>query len=273
MMGMDRVFYGCDGRSVDHLLGGGYVDHILISAIMLWRQGNFSAPLRLPDHDTLFLDSGGFTFTSRRGSYPFTPQQYSEIAQKIRADHVSVMDYPCPLGDQGNIERINKTIENSTACQTIEGIPWVQVVQGGNLTEYQYCCDKIRSEGLETSVLAIGSLKCRTTTAEVLGILRLVARNFPQARLHAFGANLQSIRNRATRNLLWSSDTTAWRFNQETGHRFPTSQDEKLMNYTRYRSEVDRILELDSQQVSLKFLRFTRKPEEKNADSDGVSNS
>lgn len=245
---MNRVFYGVDGRSVDHLLGGGFVDNILISAIMLWRHGKFTAPARIPDHDTLFLDSGGFTFTTRAGAYPFTPEQYAGIAREIGADYVSVMDYPCTLGDAGNEERINKTIQNSIACQSIEGIPWVQVVQGGDLVEYQSCCDRIRAEGLETQIMAIGSLKCRTTPAEVLAILRVVSRNFPTARLHAFGVTLQSVRDRAIRGLLWSTDTTAWRFNSEKTHRFPSNKTEKLVNYTRYRAQMDRILAEDEKQ-------------------------
>lgn len=241
---MNRVFYGVDGRSIDHLLGNGFVDNILISAIMLWRNGKFALPNRLPKHDALFLDSGGFTFTNRTGTYPFTPEQYAGIALEIVADYVAVMDYPCKPGED-NATKIDQTIQNSIACHAIKGVPWVQVVQGGDLTEYQTCCDLIKKWGLETPIMAVGSLKCRSKSSEVLAIIRAVSRNFPSVKIHAFGPNLRAIRNRYIRNILYQSDTTVWRINSEGGNRFPKSMEEKLRNYDRYRVKMDKILKED----------------------------
>lgn len=253
---MNRLYYGCDGRSIDHLLGGGHVDHVLISAVMLWRKNKFVLPKRLPEYDTLFLDSGGFSFFHRSGEYPFTVEQYATLAREMNPDHVAVMDYPCePSIDrsayESNHTRIEATIANSRACQEHDDLPWVQVVQGYSPDEYRRSIQWIRWYGLETPVMAVGTICTRTTPASVLPILRLVAEAFPAANLHGFGVDLRLIRDRRVRQLLWSADTTAWRMNPTHGNRYPKGAAAFCANYARYRRTIDRILAGDLCQTEI----------------------
>jgi tRNA-guanine family transglycosylase len=250
------VFYGCEGSGSDKKMGGGRVDHILISASVLWR-GNKFKNFFPPEHDVLFLDSGGYSFFNRVGDYPFSVSHYVELAKKLDANFVSVLDYPCEpdvLRDSGlstNIERIERTIRNAKECMKHNDINWVMVIQGYELSEYQYCCDRVKDEGLETDVIAIGSLCVRKKVSDARKIISLVRRNFPHARLHGFGVDLKFLRDVKIRSMLWSTDTQAWRWCNNGKYHFPMTEQEKLDNFNRYRLKVESIMGSGYKQLQL----------------------
>jgi len=132
------------------------------------------------------------------------------------------------------------------------------VVQGYRQDEYQYCCDRIKDEGLETEHLAIGTLCCRKKINEARRIIRLVHREFPNAKLHGFGIDLRFLKDPIIRTCLWSSDTQAWKWNgpetmqKNSGYFKPSSEAIKLENFTTYSKRVDDILARDEHRTDLR---------------------
>jgi tRNA-guanine family transglycosylase len=247
--GLLKMFYGCDGSATDRKMGGGFVENILISASILWNGKKFRR-FYPPAYDLLFLDSGGFSFFYKSGDYPFTIKQYVELAEKLNANFVAIMDYPCEPdvvrtnGLNTNIQRIEKTISNAKKCLEHEELNWVMVVQGYTMNEYQYCCDRIKEEDLLTPLMAIGSLCVRKKIDEARRIISLVRRNFPSVRLHGFGIDLRFLKDIKIRGMLWSADTQAWKWNNRSfglNHKgyMPKCERDKLENFHAYKSKVD----------------------------------
>lgn len=254
---MEKMFYGMEGSGTDKKLGGvDGVDFILISAASLYNGKKFKS-FNPPAHKELFLDSGGFSFFNKEGDYPFSVQEYVDLAREIRADYVSVLDYPCEPdvvranGKRSNIERIEATISNAKECLKYGDLNWVMIVQGYTETEYQYSCDQIREEGLETKIIAIGTLCARKKVREAKRVISLVRRNFPNALLHGFGVDLRFIKDLKIRGMLWSADTQAWKWNNygEGDHILPKSEADKLLNYPFYRERVEQFIRNNGQSV------------------------
>jgi hypothetical protein len=249
---IERVYYGLECSGQDRKLGR--VPHVLISAATLWNAGGkFQAMFTPPEHETLFLDSGGFHFAQRRAGYPFGVGWYVGLAGRIGADLVAAMDLPCEPGvrrESGtltNADRIARTVENTRDCLRHAGPRWVPVVQGYTPAEYESCVDLLESAGCVRSVMGIGSLCVRKKADEAWEVIRRVRRRLPDVRLHGFGIDLRFIRDRRIRSALWSCDTSAWKFNMKgspgraEGRRFPRP-DEKTANLTAYMGRIDRIL-------------------------------
>ena len=251
---MKVMFYGMTGGSSDVRVGGGYVPHILISAASLRLRTSFRKT-HFPRHDSLFLDSGGFSFFYKSGEYPFTPEELAALAVRERANYCAVMDYPCepetsrPAGLRTNRERIDRTIENTRRCLQICNVNWVPVVQGYTPEEYAYCVERLRNEDLIRPVVAIGSLCVRRRTEDTWEILSLVRDLLPGVKLHGFGIDLKFLRDRRIKSVLWSADTQAWGFNNRRwgldrkGWR-PKSMAERHANYPFYSAEVRRLLRM-----------------------------
>lgn len=245
-----KMFYGNEGSGTDKRMGDGYVQCILISAASLWNGKRFKK-FNPAQHEDLFLDSGGFSFFYKSGDYPFTLDQYVELARKLEASYVAIWDYPCEPdvvrteGKRSNIERIDATIENAKECLKVKDLNWVMVVQGYKPSEYQYCCDRIKEEGLQTPLIAIGSLCVRKKIRQAREIISLVRRNFPDNDLHGFGIDLKFLKDTVILGSLYSADTQAWKWNNrnQDPHRgiLPKSQKDKLENYKFYKKKIDRV--------------------------------
>ena len=242
-----RVFYGMiGGVGTDRKVGGGYVENICCSAASMWTGKKFKR-WQPPKHSLMFIDSGGYSFFQRKGDYPFSCADYVEMTKQHSPDFVAVRDYPCEPDIKRsstlrtNIQRIDATIENTIKCREFSDVPWVSIVQGYKLSEYQYCCDQIKAHGLETPLMAIGSLCVRKRTADSRRIIRLVRSNFSKARLHGFGIDFRFLKDIYIAQTLWSSDTQAWQFGYPSSY-FPKNQAQALKNYESYSKAIDRLL-------------------------------
>ena len=261
---MQVMFYGMTGMSSDARIGGGYVPHILVSAASLHLRTTFRKT-HFPRHDTLFLDSGGFSFFYKRGDYPFTPEELAALSVREGADFCAVMDYPCepdtsrPPGLSTNRERIDRTIENTRRCLRIPNVNWVPVIQGYTPDEYAYCVERLRNEDLIRPFVAVGSLCVRKRTEDAWSILSLIRDLLPGTKLHGFGIDMKFLRDRRIKSALWSADTQAWGFNNRRwgldrkGWR-PKSMAERLANYAPYSAEVRRLLKM--QEVPLETFEL-----------------
>ncbi|MCD6148604.1 hypothetical protein J7J18_04485 [bacterium] len=243
-----KFFFGLDGSSVDRKIDYPYV---LISAATLWGGKRFREMHTHENVKEVFLDSGGFSFFYKTGEYPFSVGQYVSLIKKEEPQYAAVMDYPCEsdVVRKGNLktnrERIDKTIENAIKCLEHEEINWVMVVQGYKGEEYLYSIDRIKEQGIETDVMAIGSLCVRKKIDEARRIISLVRKN-TKAKLHGFGIDFRFLKDTRIFNMLYSADSQAWKWNNRAysnakGY-LPKSQEQKLKNFKFYKERIERLI-------------------------------
>jgi hypothetical protein len=257
-----KFFYGCDGSGADRKMLGGYVPYVLISACRLWAGKKFRSWVG-PRRDELFLDSGGFSFFSHYQEYPFSIEQYVELARRENATYIATLDYPCePLvfradGDD-NYKRIERSVKNAAKClDSCSDLNWVTVIQGYSLSEYRYCVQRLKDEDLLTDIMAVGSLCVRKKSSEVRRVLSTIAKLLPGTRLHGFGIDMRMLRDPVIRRLLYSTDSLAWHFKSKEFRdadfkcfRCPTEAD-KLHNLEIYAEKIQKLIERDKNQTYL----------------------
>ncbi len=245
---VQKVFLALEGSGTDKKIDWPYV---LISAATLWTGKKFK-PLRTHESvKELFLDSGGFSFFSRYGEYPYTCLQLWRLARKLNANYVAIMDYPCEPGVnrelyQTNIERIERTIENGIKCLDLDGVNWVMVIQGYTVDEYLYAIDRIREQGLLTDVMAIGTLCTRRSISAAREAILAIRKALPGwVKLHGFGVDLRFLRNPVIFHALYSTDTGAWK-----GF-MPMKEIEKLQYLEQYKMKLSAVMDFHSRQKRL----------------------
>lgn len=240
-----KVFFVLDPRSDPHF----DYPYILISAAPLWYGKKFRRIKLKSKYEELFLDSGGFSFFYRSGDYPFSIEDYVELARYLNADYVAIMDYPCEPdvvrieGLASNIERIEAIITNAHKLMKYEDVNWVMVLQGYLIEEYMYAVERIKEEGLTTDLIAIGSLCLRKKRSKIYEVIK-VAR-YLNTKLHGFGIDIRALRYLPIFASLYSVDTGAWRFSSirsKGKQMYPLTREEKLLNLKRYREIVDNLL-------------------------------
>ncbi len=245
-MNCTLLYFGMDGSSTDHKLGGGYVENIMISAGSLWRNRGFRLPY-FPMHRRFFLDSGGYNlFFGGLYEYPFTPERYAGLCNTLRPDFAAVMDYPCePDLPLGSVEdRIHKTVRNTVKCLELPIVgEWVPVIQGWTEEDYRFCLDLMEDGGLLREYMAVGSVCRRGVPCRIISsVHRYANKKVPGVRLHFFGLKITALDSNIG-GLIYSCDTQAWKWGShpfsESNSRLPASEGEKLRNYEKYLSKVN----------------------------------
>lgn len=208
-------FYVVCYRMVD----GIQIDNLLFSAGVIWSGKKFGGINTLPKHDNLFIDSGGFNVIKRWGVFPFSVDEYLDFVRQYNPSMFAVMDYPCepelgsrPKHLKTNRERIEETIKNTSEIidkWDDESKP-IPVIQGYTRSEYLYCIDRLRDQGLITDYMAVGSLCVRKRITEIRGVLRMIKKELPKTRLHAFGIKLSAMDDPLMWELVYSCDSNAW---------------------------------------------------------------
>jgi hypothetical protein len=228
--------------------------HILISASGCWRKGKnyeFVVPEITSTPESIWIDSGGFTYFSRQRDYPWTVEQYvafvKEFCKKYpQVEYVTVMDLPCEPGVNreggvSNTERIHKTITNTYHCMKHE-IPakWVAVVQGYSKEDYAYCAFLMHELSLFTPLTAIGSICQRKGTKELKDMILYIT-GLADVKWHTFGMQISVLKDREVADRIYSSDSGAWKFfsGYTGGNWKPSKYEDKLNNYIRYSRNID----------------------------------
>ena len=246
--GLTHFYYGMETSSIDRKMG--FVQSILYSASLLWRpaHGTFRVP-RPPPHESLLLDSGGFSFFSRHGDYPFGPEDLAHLGGRLGADVVACMDYPCEEavarvgGLRTNSDRISKTVANARECLRIPGVNWLPVIQGLEVEDYLDCIRQLEAAYSVRGYMGVGTLCRRASRDKTWEVLRAIRRELPDTRLHGFGVDLRLLRDRRIRGTLYSADSSAWNWTPrelrtDPGRRFASTQEERLRNFRVYQSKV-----------------------------------
>lgn len=260
---VEKVFFALGGGGTDKKVDYPYV---LISAATLWNGKKFKRFQPHENAEEIFLDSGGFSFFYRSGEYEFSPAEYISLAHKLDPAYVAIMDYPCEpdvvrTKYKTNYERIDRTIENAITLMDLDnGLNWIMVVQGHTPEEYLYCIDRIKEQWLVTKLMAIGSLCVRKQIKEAKEVILPIHKEVPAwIKLHGFGIDLKFLKDLAIFKALWSSDTSAWKWNNRAHHTkdwqpkgwMPKCEFDKLENLKHYKRKIKRIIELYSQQTTL----------------------
>ncbi len=170
----------------------------------------WAIPLRIME------DSGAFVVILKNGRYPWGPKEYAAGLALWHPEVAWTMDYPCEptvrrKGGYTVAEAQVKTDENTRALLDL-GADVQSVVQGWEISDYVENLDLLRSEGLLTPRLGIGSICRRGRTEEIVRVVRAVRANVPGwVKLHGFGVKT-GVLNSEARFFLYSVDSSAWRF-------------------------------------------------------------
>lgn len=167
------------------------------------------------------LDSGGFTELALHGGFVTSPAAYAAQARGWMRDLGSLVwaapqDWMC---EPPMLKRTGLTVaqhQQRTVANYLElranapDVPWVPVLQGWTLDDYERCADAYETAGVqlaELPLVGVGSVCRRQGTDEAVGIIEAMAKRAP--RLHGFGFKTQGL----SRSRLASADSLAWSYN------------------------------------------------------------
>ena len=200
------------------------------------------------------MDSGAYSVILKYGKYPYTPEQYAEGIKAWHPDISWTMDYPCEqkvreAGKYTPLTAQDMTIRNQISLLD-QGVETQMVVQGYEPDEYLENLDKIKSAGLLTQHLGIGSICRRGQKKEIARIIRLIYNNVPSwVKLHGFGIKTSVLTQTDARFYLYSADSQSWDYEARYGrwlagkYNGQTYKD-KIPRLKEYVSKIEKILEL-----------------------------
>jgi len=205
--------------------------------------------VRLPEGypDKLILDSGGYSFFSRWGDYPFSISSYVDLANILKdmypLERVATLDYPCEpkinrINDlQTNEERIRATVNMAGGCiDEDKTLPWLPVIQGYTINEYLYCLDLYADIGITSDYWAIGSICSRKgNLLELRNLIVTIRDQFDNEKLHAFGLGIPFLKDPQIFQAIYSSDSSAWNW----GISGPNTRDRKKEAALKYLALIE----------------------------------
>ena len=196
------------------------VPNILLSAGMVyhpkkkgWDMSRTNLPHGFPDK--LMLDSGGYSLLNTWGKYPFTLDEYTELAHTLIDSYplykIATLDIPCDT-QKDNKNRIEETVKNAVDCIGFDdSLPWMPVIQGHTIQEYHYCIELYREYGIFADLWGVGSIVSRKKNPlELRNIITTIKKEMGDAKLHAFGLGIPQIKDPQIFNAIHSSDSAAW---------------------------------------------------------------
>lgn len=237
----------------------GFVDNVLVSVAAMYTNGKLSINRAMIPEQTkrLFVDSGGFSLFRKWGRYPFNPDEYvsfiGTLTDNYPVTEVAIMDLPCEPDEDRHSERINlsrimQTIHNAEILFDLDkNIPWVPVLQGHTLEEYQACIamyEKI-ARAQEAHLWAVGSLVAKRYTGGIRRTLVYLSKIVKKP-LHAFGLSLSSLSDPQIFFSIESADTGTWSYNA-------SSAKEKASDLRKFKQRLDQIMDGFRGQTTLKL--------------------
>jgi len=179
--------------------------------------------LDAPDLDGLdvALDSAGFVAWVHYGAFPWTVDDYVQLATSRRWAWWAQMDACCEAEIAGNRDTVRirqaETIRLLGECQRAAkrlGIPApVPVLQGRTPADYAWHAEQIGSDLDDVDLVGVGSM-CRRQTYGPEGLIAVVEeldRILPgRVKLHVFGVKSEGLAVLAAHPRLASVDSMAW---------------------------------------------------------------
>lgn len=154
---------------------------------------------------TIDLDSAGFVAHRRYGGFPWTIDQYFDLARAFPFRRFASLDYCVEqeiAHDRATVlERISRTVAANHECRqraAAFGIldRFMPVLQGRTPQDYERCADSLHAALVPGTVVGVGSM-CRRNLhgpEGLLGVVEHLDRILPAGiRLHLFGVKGQAL--------------------------------------------------------------------------------
>lgn len=190
------------------------------------------------------LDSGGFTELSMFGAWQTSPADYVAAARRYSAE-IGMLAWAAPqdwMCEPSILARTGltvaahqqRTVENYLRLRALAPeVPFVPVVQGWTLPDYQRCADAYTAAGVDLTAEAtvgLGSVCRRQHTAQIEQVVR--AMHARGLRLHGFGVKTAGLTRYA--HQLTSADSMAWSYRARRAGRQPGCTHATCANCPRY---------------------------------------
>lgn len=168
------------------------------------------------------LDSGGFSEIAKHGEFTFTEAQYVAAVRRYR-DEIGGMQWAAPMDwmcETPMLARTGLTVANHqrrtvdnylTLRHLADDLPFVPVLQGHTLDDYQRCADLYEVAGVSLASLplvGLGSVCRRQDTNEIGTIVG----HFHAQGLHLHGFGCKAGAFTRYGQLLASADSLAWSY-------------------------------------------------------------
>jgi hypothetical protein len=215
---------------------------------------NYATKLNEPwDIPNLFIDCGGYSFmmNTDMGDYSTSDAEYLDYVERVEPEKWALRDYPC---EPSVLQEHNRTVaehqqrtterhRNLMDLQQDRGVPGqpVSVIQGWGKRDYLSHLDTLRSHGVLTDYVGIGSVCRRNREDEIAKIIHAVRDALPsRCDLHAFGVKVSVLRNAELTHLLTSVDSQAFEFEARYSNEKQDWHD-VAFEYLRYKKKVDNL--------------------------------
>jgi hypothetical protein len=168
------------------------------------------------------LDSGGFTELNLYGEWRTTPEEYVACVRRYR-DELGQMEWASPqdwMCEPWVIAKTGLTVEEHQKRTTenylhlrdlAPDLPFIPVLQGWDLVDYQRHADDYADAGVDLAglpLVGIGSVCRRQATGAIAGVFdSLMSRGLS---MHGFGVKSAGLGQYA--DALTSADSLAWSF-------------------------------------------------------------
>jgi len=188
-----------------------YLPRVMITASFLRTRKS-----KLKIEKPWMMDSGIGGMFKDNSSPRLSVEEYVNIILLHEPPIAWTYDYPCEPSIRAKYryspsEAQDMTNKNTAMLRDSYGFKNVMsVVQGWSLKDYLENIDKIKSAGLLTERLGIGSICRRGQTREITRIIKAIHNNVPRwVKLHGFGVKT-SVLNTEARFSLSTADSSAW---------------------------------------------------------------
>lgn len=199
----------------------GHAKYIPQFMFSLRRLKNRKTPVPFNTYNWI-MDSGAFSEININGKYTFTPQEYLRYVELHQPPLFFNMDYMCEpfvLRKTGLTvkEHQEKTISNQIKIMDLLKNYNIKsefsgCIQGWKIEEYIEHIDMLKSQGLVTNKMGVGSICRRNSREQIIEVLKAVKQELPNTNLHGFGIKTDVLKERIIHDCLDSCDSMAWSF-------------------------------------------------------------
>ena len=168
------------------------------------------------------LDSGAFTEISNYGKWLTSASSYTREVRRYYKEmgnlcFAVIQDWMCePFALRKTRltikEHIRRTVNSYiTLCEEGPEIPWLPVIQGYSIADYNLCVSAYKSAGIDLArlpLVGVGSVCRRQDSSEVAGVIRHLSDK--GLSLHGFGVKTLGLLN--VQDYLTNADSMAWSF-------------------------------------------------------------
>lgn len=207
--------------------------------------------------------------SSRKAIESFAPRRFNIMINYASAVRpipkiFANRDYPCEpevLRQTGRTVRENqlKTIENQIAIQDLidDQYPelkdrFVAVIQGWSLDDYPRMLDEMKSQGLLTRLIGIGSVCRRGQERQIRRIITTLRAELPRKYwLHAFGVKFSVLKYKDVWDALYSADSLAYRYGIDRVKNPRPIPEQIRESLSRWISRLDNLAAAHSNQMTL----------------------